>query len=203
MYVCTYVGAGVNLFAVVSTCRRFVKYFVRLETPEERQPPVQNAFDVLISTQRRLASQQYPNTIEHPWNRKDEFHNVIIDFFKQEKLCWTSSEVVHGVAGNTVRTLTDAMWFLDGHQATFRERSCDIPVVFDQFANFNCPEFSKHRKWSSSSLSSKCVCVYLVCVDGCMLWCHFIFHNNNTIPGWSCAFPLTAALPKSARWFLG
>ena len=101
--------------------------------------------------------------IDSPWNRKDELSNALIVFFKKERLCWTSSEVAHGVARNTTRMLTDALWFLDGHQATFRDRSCDIPVVFDQFANFNCPELSKHRKSSSVSLSSECVCVCCVC----------------------------------------
>ena len=65
----------------------------------------------------------------------------------------------NGVAANMVRILTDTLWFLDGHQVAFRERSCDIPVVFDQLANFNRPELSKHRKRSSGNLSGVCVCV--------------------------------------------
>ena len=83
----------------------------------------------------------------------------MIAFFKKEQLCWTSTEVDQGVARSTTRMLTDALWFLDGHQATFRDHSCDIPFVFNQFANFNRPELSKHRKRSSVSLSSECVCV--------------------------------------------
>ena len=71
---------------------------------------------------------------------------MIIAFFKNEQLCWISSEVLHGVARNTTRLLTDALWFLDGHQATFHDCSCDIPVVFNQFANLNLSELSKHRK---------------------------------------------------------
>ena len=99
-----------------------------------------------------------------PRNRKDELSNAIIAFFfKMEQLCWTSSEVAHGVARNTTRMLTDALWFLDGHQATFHDRSCDIPVVFDQFTIFNCPELSKYRKRCSVSLSSECGCVCCVC----------------------------------------
>ena len=153
-----YVGAGVNLLAILSTFGRFLRYFIRLETSEER-PPSASAFDVMMSSQRRLASQRYPDTIENPRNRKDDLYNAIIEFCKQEQLCWTSSEVFNGVAANMVRILTDTLWFLDGHQATFRERSCDIPVVFNQFANFNRPELSKHRKRSSGNLSGVCVFV--------------------------------------------
>ena len=169
MFVC--VDAGMSLFTIVSTFGQFLKDFLQLETPTERRPPVQSAFDVLMSSQWQLALQQYPDTIDSPRNRKDKLSNAIIAFFKKERLCWTSSEVAHGVAKNTTKMLTDALWFLDGHQATFCDRSCDIPVVFDQFTNFNCPELSKHRKRSSVSLSSECVCVCCVgafCACGCV-----------------------------------
>ena len=76
-------------------------------------------------------------------------------------MCWTTSEVSHEVATNALRTLTDVLWFLEGHQTTLRERSCEISVVFDQFAKFNRPELSKHRKRTASSLSTKCTHVYM------------------------------------------
>ena len=158
MFVC--VDAGMSLFTIVST---FLKYFLLLDTPRERPPPLQSAFDVLTSSQQQLASRQHPDTTDSPRNRKDELSDALMAFFKKERLCWTSSEVANSVARNTTRMLTDALWFLDGNQATFHDRSCDIPVVFDQFANFNCPGLSKHRKRSSVSLSSECVCVCCVC----------------------------------------
>ena len=120
-----------------------------------------NAFTVMISSQHQICLQQYPSRIDNPRNKKDELHNAVLMSVKQEKMCWTTSEVSHGVAANAVRTLTDVLWFLGGHQTTLCERSCEIPVVFDQFANFNRPELSKHRKRTASSLSSKCTHVYM------------------------------------------
>ena len=52
MFVC--VDAGMSLFTIVSTFGRFLKYFLLLETPTDRLPPVQSAFDVLMSSQRQL-----------------------------------------------------------------------------------------------------------------------------------------------------
>ena len=141
--------------ALVSCFGPTLRYYVRKEATEPTRQPSVNAFGMMMSAQRQLSAQRFPPSIEQPRNKKDELYNTLLEFLKKEHLCWTPSEVSHGVAASSVRTLTDILWFLDGHQPTLRERSCEIPVVFDQFANFNCPELSKHRKRSTTSLSSK------------------------------------------------
>ena len=152
---------------------------MKLEAPEQRQPALK-AFSLMMSSQQQICSQQYPSPIEHPRNKKEELSNAVLEFFKREKLCWMLSEVAHVVAVNTVRTLTDVLWFLDGHQATFHECSCETRAVFNQFVAFNRPELAKHRKRSSASLSSKCgwcmcihVCTCTVCTI-CMYVCVYV-----------------------------
>ena len=151
--------------ALVSCFGPAVRYYIKKEEIEPRQPSG-NAFSVMMSAQRQVSAQRLPPSIEQPRNKKDELYNTLLGFLKKEQLCWTSLEVAHGVAACFVRILTDVLWFLDGHQSTLRERSCETPVVFDQFANFNRPELSKHRKRSTSSLSSECFCK-CVCVHSC------------------------------------
>ena len=52
-----------------------------------------------------------------------------------------------------MKVLTDALWYIDGHDSKLSERSCEVPVIFKQFSGFNKPEMSKHKKRSVSSLS--------------------------------------------------
>ena len=57
-----------------------------------------------------------------------------IQFCEKENRCWTPSESDHGVGTTTVRTLTDTLWYIDGHQSKFSERSCEVPEIFKKFA---------------------------------------------------------------------
>ena len=37
--------------------------------------------------------------------------------------------VAHGVADNSVKMLTDVLWYIDGQHTKVSERSCGVPVV--------------------------------------------------------------------------
>ena len=157
---------GVSLIALAASFGHTLKYYVKMEDEVARRPTAAvNAFSVLMSSQRQISNQAgFLAPIENPRNKKEELRNAVLKFFEQEHLCWTPSEVANGVAMNTLRILTDVLWVLDGHQATLRERCCVIPVIFNQFANFNRPELSKQRKRSNSSLSSMCIGVNMCIV---------------------------------------
>ena len=85
-------------------------------------------------------------------NKKDKLFNDILQLIEKEGLVWRASEVDNGTASTAVRTLRDALWYIDGHHHTLADRSCDVPQVFEGFVEYNIPERSKHRKRSSSSL---------------------------------------------------
>ena len=62
--------------------------------------------------------------------------------------------------GNThgtpfVRTLCNALWYIDGHHHTFQEAGCPIPAMFKEFTGYNKPEASKHRKRSAVNMDAK------------------------------------------------
>ena len=83
-----YVGTGMSLLTIVSSFSQYLKYYLSLETTASSKCiwciDVINAFDALMSSLQQLASQQYPNTITSPRNKKDELSNEIVAFFKKE-----------------------------------------------------------------------------------------------------------------------
>ena len=119
----------------------------------------------MLSAQRQMCRTR-PPLISQPRNKKDELHNAIIQFLEKNGLAWTSSEVDCGVASTTVKTLTDVLWYVDGHHSKFSDRSCNLPSLFESFAGYNKPEMSKHRKRSTTTLSgmwSVCTFSFSVC----------------------------------------
>ena len=122
-----------------------------------------------------------PPLIPQPRNKKEELHNAIIQLLEKDGLAWTSSEVDCGVAGTTVKTLTDVLWYVDGHQSKFSDRGCYIPPLFEAFAGYNKPELTKHRKRSSMTLSGKCM--FHVCFI-CMICCVML----HLLKGSVCTF---------------
>ena len=52
-----------------------------------------------------------------------------------------------------VNSLTDALWYLDGHHDLFSSRTVGIPCVFTEFQGCNKPELSKHRKRVMTNLN--------------------------------------------------
>ena len=140
---------------LVTSFGRYIKFYVHKESASQCPPSVErpNAFQILMSSQARKSTQTLPSCVAEPRNKKEELHNAIIGFFQAENLAWTPSEVDVGVAATTVKVLTDTLWYIDGHHSKLSERSCDVPVIFQQFK----PEMSKHRKRSMSSLSGDLV----------------------------------------------
>ena len=81
-------------------------------------------------------------------------------------LAWTSSEVDCGVASTTVKTLTDVLWYVDGHHSKFSDRSCNLPSLFESFAGYNKPEMSNTERDQQqlSQVCGQCAPLVLVCV---------------------------------------
>ena len=57
------------------------------------------------------------------------------------------------IVANSILSLRNALWYVDGSHSTLNERSCEVPDIFSQFSDYNIPEASQHRKRSPSSLS--------------------------------------------------
>lgn len=156
-----YTLVGINVSSLVTSFGKHIKFYVEKQCGSSN-PPV-DAFSIMMSAQRAMC-RMLPPLISQPRNKKDDLHNAVIHFLENDRLTWTSSEVDCGLASTTVKTLTDVLWYVDGHHNKFCERSCDLPSLFGEFASYNKPEMAKHRKRSSTSVSLKYVELIAVCI---------------------------------------
>jgi len=53
-----------------------------------------------------------------------------------------------------VKSLCEALWYIDGHYTLFAGHSCPIQEYFAEFEGFNSPDMSKHRKCTARNMSS-------------------------------------------------
>ncbi len=45
-----------------------------------------------------------------------------------------------------LRSVTDILWYIDGHHNVFARRGVHIPDRFSRFQGYNVPELTKHRR---------------------------------------------------------
>jgi len=126
------VGKDMN---VCDVCRSFDSY-VRLQvedsqdhrgTPTTTAP---DAFAVLMANQRLLCTPTLPDRL-HERTKKDKLYNDLICLVGGMGLKWQSGEVNSGKSFLT--TLTNALWYIDGHHESLVSRGCKIPKLFKPF----------------------------------------------------------------------
>jgi len=95
-----------------------------------------------MSAAEQQASVKHPSKII-VFNKTVELYNAILDWFMKDSFDWHPDEVHNGTAKNTIKTLRDIVWYIDGHHSTLEERSCYAPSVFGSFVGYNQPERSE------------------------------------------------------------
>lgn len=127
----------------------FVKYI--LDDPiKDPAVPTKNAFEIMLASQYKLSQPKLPPFIEER-NNKDRLHNSILRLLESKELKWRSyTASTHGT--HFVRTLTNVLWYIDGHHDVLQKQSLTIPKVFQNFTGYNMPEQSKHRKHRMQNL---------------------------------------------------
>ena len=146
--------AGLQTIAVISAFGNFLRFYIeknrRLLPSTCHDPPRGNAFELMMCAQAEKSSVLPKKVLAH--TKKDKIFNDIWQLIEKKGHVWRASEVDKGTASTAVRTLRDALQYIDGHNHTVADRSCHVPQVFERFLEYNIPERSKHRKRSSSSL---------------------------------------------------
>ena len=108
-------------------------------------PTIINALSVIMVTQQQLIfTAHYPNELVVK-NKHDQLINDILTFLKSRKCEWISDEVHSGIATNSILSLRNALWYVDGSHSTLNERSCEVPEIFSVFRlqhtrSFKAPE---------------------------------------------------------------
>ena len=111
-----------------------------------------DAFKLMVFSQRQQI-RKLPRKKEPPRNQKDKRFNDLIDLLEAKQLFYSPAEA-ESSGHSLVKVLTDLLWHIDGHHATFSDQSCVIPSIFANFSGYNVPERSKHRKRKMGNLSS-------------------------------------------------
>lgn len=81
-------------------------------------------------------------------------------------LIWPTDS--HDVADRFVCSMTEALWYVDGHHDLLSERSTSLPVFFCQFQGYNRPELSKHRKRVMTNLSYSILDQHVDMLSSCL-----------------------------------
>jgi len=86
-------------------------------------------------------------------NKKDKLYNAVVENLRQCGLQWRSDEV-ESIGVNFVKSLTEVLWYIDGHHDTFSTRGYHIPPCFTNFQGYNVPELSKQPKCAACNMSA-------------------------------------------------
>jgi hypothetical protein len=66
---------------------------------------------------------------------------------------------------NFINALTNCIWAIDPHLETLRDRSCDVPILFENLFGYNNPETHKHKR---SELSQSTLLSLTSHLDACL-----------------------------------
>ena len=148
---------NLNVGQVTAVFGSFIKYTVKTvqdSTSSTVQRPMQNAFEIMFQSQRRLAMQTLPARVDDPKNRKQKLRNDILDLLDQNNVAFKHCEVT-SVGEQIIQALTNTLWYVDGHHEVLKSRACEVPSVFGGFVGYNIPEVSKHRKRKVGNMSGE------------------------------------------------
>lgn len=101
----------------------------------------------------QLQLPERPSQAGQDRNNKLSLKSGVIDWLEKNGLGW-SHESIDSQGGRFVNTLTDVLWYIDGHQEALKACACHIPAEFEIFVGFNNPEKSKHRKREYTNLQN-------------------------------------------------
>ena len=87
--------------------------------------------DVLMSVTYELQTKINGDNL-----RADQrLHNDLIDSNRSTNARWSRQNLFHGQ--DFVKTLSSALWYIDQHHHTLRERAISIPCLFATFSGYN------------------------------------------------------------------
>lgn len=86
-------------------------------------------------------------------SQKSALTRDILLWLRDKGLGW-SRRAAESTGAQFVAALTEILWNVDGHFATFSGRACPIPQEFVLFSGYNQPSKSKHRRRDAKNLSA-------------------------------------------------
>lgn len=90
------------------------------------------------------ASSMYVPQERNCRNNKDAMYNRVVKVLYDRNLVWPYGS--EALANKFLFTITEVLWYIDGHHDQLSERSTTTLSFFSQFEGYNKPELPKHRK---------------------------------------------------------
>ena len=106
-----------------------------------------------MSSQKKLHLPPPPSDIAMSRSQKECLKKDILTMLEERGLGWTTFSLP-SIGENFVNTLTNTLWYLDGHFRALEGRFCHVPDDFKAFEGYNKPEKSKHRRKDITNLSA-------------------------------------------------
>ena len=75
----------------------------------------QNAFEVIMASQRQRSLKTMPDLIEQPRTGKQRLRNSIVAFLREKKCQRRGTDEVASQGQSCISALTDALWTTYGH----------------------------------------------------------------------------------------
>ena len=109
-----WLGNLIDLFFVKLTLHS-VFVFILYSVFEEEHVVHQNAFEVIMASQRQRSQKTMPDLIEQPRTGKQRLRNSIVTFLREKKCQWHGTDEVASQGQSFISALTDALWTIYGH----------------------------------------------------------------------------------------
>ena len=106
-----------------------------------------------MSSQKKLHLPPFPSDVAMNRSKKECLKKDVLMMLQDKGLGWTTFSLP-SVGENFVNTLTNSLWYLDGHYRALEDRFCHVPSIFKLFEGYNTPEKSKHRRKDAANLSA-------------------------------------------------
>ena len=122
---------------------KYVTFYVCMGSTPVQQPQ-QNAFHVLMNAAKDRNHLPAAMETEHrQLIATERLHNQVLIYMKSVGTGFTH-DMVESVGHSVVRTLKDALWYIDTAHQQFEDRGIHLPESFQWFQGFN--DYKKNRK---------------------------------------------------------
>lgn len=117
-----------------------------------------------MASQKQLRLPSIPSDSAIGRSKKMALKRDVIQWLTKKKVGW-SSDIVTTVGLGFVNTLTNSLWYVDGHHHTIESRACQFPVEFKEFQGYNKPEVTKHRRRDAENMCTGMLDSYSVMLN--------------------------------------
>ena len=93
--------------------------------------------------------------------------NKFREFLSVNGVGW-SRDSVEKYGPSLIDTISNCMWYIDGHHETLSRQGCGVPAELQHLQNYNKPEQHGHKRKSETSLSSQTLRTHALAISSAL-----------------------------------